>query len=118
MLDPVRVATDWILLNLAHLPFCVCFPSLRHTGECKKTWSSYSLSSQWLFGHFLSLPTTAEIHSRPMEKLESQEPVTATESNAGDGSFADSSLLETIDKLFELNVGDYVALPQVGPPTY
>ncbi len=53
-----------------------------------------------------------------MEKLESQEPVTATESNAGDGSFADSSLLETIDKLFELNVGDYVALPQVGPPTY
>lgn len=38
------------------------------------------------------------------------------DSNTGDGSFADSSLLETVDKLFELNVGDYVALPQVTPP--
>lgn len=26
----------------------------------------------------------------------------------------DSNLLEAIDKLFELNIGDYVALPQVG----
>lgn len=30
--------------------------------------------------------------------------------------FTDPRLLETIDKLFELNVGDSVALPQVSPP--
>jgi len=59
----------------------------------------------------------AEIRTHPMEMSESQETVTAMESNAGDGSFADSSLLETIDKLFELNVGDYVALPQVSAET-
>lgn len=51
-----------------------------------------------------------------MEKSEAQETVTAMENDAGDGSLADSGLLETIDKLFELNVGDYVALPQVSPP--
>jgi len=28
-------------------------------------------------------------------------------------SLADPALLETIDKLFELNIGEYVALPQV-----
>lgn len=28
-------------------------------------------------------------------------------------SLADPRLLETIDKLFELNIGEYVALPQV-----
>lgn len=58
----------------------------------------------------------AEILTNPMEKSESQETVTAMESDAGDGSLANSSLLETIDKLFELNVGDYVALPQVSSP--
>ena len=29
-------------------------------------------------------------------------------------SLADPLLLETIDKLFEHNIGDYVSLPQVG----
>lgn len=58
----------------------------------------------------------AEILTNPMEKSEAQETVTAMENDAGDGSLADSGLLETIDKLFELNVGDYVALPQVSPP--
>ena len=37
------------------------------------------------------------------------------EDNSGSSSSADPNLLETIDKLFELNVGDYVALPQVTP---
>ena len=29
------------------------------------------------------------------------------------GKLADPALLEAIDKLFELNIGEYVALPQV-----
>lgn len=31
-------------------------------------------------------------------------------------SLADPKLLEVIDKLFELNIGEYVALPQVLSP--
>ena len=30
-------------------------------------------------------------------------------------SLADPVLLETIDKLFQYNIGEYVSLPQVGP---
>ena len=33
-----------------------------------------------------------------------------------DRHLADPKLLETIDKLFELNIGEYVALPQVSSP--
>lgn len=32
----------------------------------------------------------------------------------GTAKLADPKLLEAIDRLFELNIGDYVALPQVG----
>lgn len=32
------------------------------------------------------------------------------------GKLADPKLLEAIDKLFELNIGEYVALPQVRNP--
>ena len=33
-------------------------------------------------------------------------------------NLADPLLLETIDKLFELNIGEYVALPQVSWATH
>ena len=32
-----------------------------------------------------------------------------------DKSLADPILLETIDKLFQLNIGEYISLPQVSP---
>ena len=41
--------------------------------------------------------------------------MTPGEDSSGSSSSADPNLLETIDQLFELNVGDYVALPQVTP---
>ena len=41
------------------------------------------------------------------------EPTMANDSSAN--SLADPILLETIDKLFQHNIGEYVSLPQVGP---
>lgn len=39
--------------------------------------------------------------------------LTAMAELSATSKLADSSLLEAIDKLFELNIGEYVALPQV-----
>ena len=81
---------------------------------CSSCWPS----PQRISWNFSSLVMRAEIRTDLMEKSESQETLKAMASDADDGSFADSSLLDTIDKLFELNVGDYVALPQVSQPNY
>ena len=49
------------------------------------------------------------------EQLTLQGKMTPGDDNPGSSSSVDPNLLGTIDKLFELNVGDYVALPQVIP---
>lgn len=47
--------------------------------------------------------------------MDGDKPIPADMEKAANISLADPALLEKIDKLFELNIGEDVALPQVRP---
>ena len=63
-----------------------------------------------MISHLLLLPLTYSILLLVEKHLLS---LIAMADLSGTGKLADPTLLEAIDKLFELNIGEYVALPQV-----
>lgn len=79
-------------------------------------------ASQYPFIFYLandssSLPYSQHSHKarRFLPALLPQETVAKMAGNSSAKSLADPVLLETIDKLFQHNIGEYVSLPQVRP---
>lgn len=115
-----RLTRYFIGFYLTHA-FCVASLGSNYGMHLPVTSFSLSLSSYLcpIANNLSSLPIIPTSSNRTEQSstircfLQKIVPIMAV--NSSSNSLADPVLLETIDKLFQHNIGEYVSLPQVGP---